>query len=565
MTHDPEEQICAEEMSERVFEATGYRIQWEHKEMNDTVKDSQPLNDEIVAEIVMKPLRGRILQCDNLLFAYHAPSGLWKKYKEPALVIQAAIDDWSIDQKIFHGFNVKTLKDHSIDLGDTPDMSRMAAKARTKIPDDDCFLLTKQATTRRKIKFLDCVYDITTGKARYGFLPEEKFLVHVPRALPARVEADVEAARAFVQDIFTLPGVDTAPRDAEFDFKKIPLWQFVVMAIGAAVAGDVDVKLMYAMIGQRNSGKGMLMTAVEAAFGNIVDTGKSANNLLGNDNNNDEAKKYMWLAQAAINGRRLLWTNEVRTLCSRGETYIDGNLVKGIASGGDPLEVRKNNEDPYPARHEFTMFLNCNDLPPVRPSIGGTLMRVRFPNRYVESPTLPNEKQKNDDLKKTLELPSFADGMVWLILDEYREFLASGRRFQAIPEVVEETLSADEAEGEDLITALSDALEFAPAFETLDKCRESGFLMKPSDLKEIVNGLKKQGKLSGVSKSGVLSQLAFRGYPKSNKIRFDPGSGVVYTAWIMGVRERRGEDSEERPAGARGERRGEDSDDEGCD
>ena len=65
--------------------------------------------------------------------------------------------------------------------------------------------------------------------------------------------------------------------------------------------------------------------------------------------------------------------------------------------------------------------------------------------------------------------------------------------------------------------------------------------MKPSALKEITGGLRKQGKLSGVSKSGIVTQLAFRGYPKSSKIRFDPGSGVVNTSWIMGMRERQAE------------------------
>jgi len=63
--------------------------------------------------------------------------------------------------------------------------------------------------------------------------------------------------------------------------------------------------------------------------------------------------------------------------------------------------------------------------------------------------------------------------------------------------------------------------------------------VKPSDLKEVTDGLRKQGKLSGVAKTGVVTQLAFRGYPKSSKVRFDPGSGVVNTSWITGVRERR--------------------------
>jgi len=66
--------------------------------------------------------------------------------------------------------------------------------------------------------------------------------------------------------------------------------------------------------------------------------------------------------------------------------------------------------------------------------------------------------------------------MLWLILDDYREFLASGLRFRAIPEVVEETESADGIEGEDLSTALSSVLEFAAPFCTLDECVKLGFL-----------------------------------------------------------------------------------------
>jgi hypothetical protein len=159
----------------------------------------------------------------------------------------------------------------------------------------------------------------------------------------------------------------------------------------------------------------------------------------------------------------------------------------------------------------------------------------------VESPCLDNKKLKDDDLKRRIALLSFADGMIWLRLDEYREFIASGPRFQAIPKVMEDTESADENEDEDLITALSSILELIKPFSTIDECLQSGFLMKPSALKEFADGLKKGGKLSGVSKSGVVTRLAFCWYPKSSKDRFDPDSGVIHTMWIMGVRERRAE------------------------
>ncbi len=128
--------------------------------MNATIMDSQPLNDEIVTGIVMKQLKGRILNCNTLLFTYHAPSGLWKQDDSSALMIQETIDDWSVDRKLFRGFNVKTLRDHIIDLGETPDMSRVAAKALIKIARDDYFLIDIHASTHRKIKFLDCFYDI---------------------------------------------------------------------------------------------------------------------------------------------------------------------------------------------------------------------------------------------------------------------------------------------------------------------------------------------------------------------------------------------------------------------
>ncbi len=78
------------------------------------------------------------------------------------------------------------------------------------------------------------------------------------------------------------------------------------LAIGTAIAGDVNLKLMYALIGQRNSGKGMLMTAIGAAFGDLVDSGKLANNLLCNSSDIDEANKFMWMTKTAISGARLV-------------------------------------------------------------------------------------------------------------------------------------------------------------------------------------------------------------------------------------------------------------------
>ena len=55
-----------------------------------------------------------------------------------------------------------------------------------------------------------------------------------------RLQADIDAARSFVQDIFTSPG-QPVPRSEDYNFETMPLWQFVSLAIGTAIAGDVNL------------------------------------------------------------------------------------------------------------------------------------------------------------------------------------------------------------------------------------------------------------------------------------------------------------------------------------
>jgi hypothetical protein len=58
--------------------------------------------------------------------------------------------------------------------------------------------------------------------------------------------------------------------------------------------------------------------------------------------------------------------------------------------------------------------------------------------------------------------------------------------------------------------------------------------MQISVLKEVAAGLKKQGKLGGVSKSSFMNQLAFHGDPKSHKARFVMGKLTQCGSWVSG-------------------------------
>ncbi len=61
MVKDPEGRISAADMSDRIFEATGYRIQFEGKSLNSSIKVLDPLHHRIVAFKIVEIIQGRIV------------------------------------------------------------------------------------------------------------------------------------------------------------------------------------------------------------------------------------------------------------------------------------------------------------------------------------------------------------------------------------------------------------------------------------------------------------------------------------------------------------------------
>ena len=104
--------------------------------------------------------------------------------------------------------------------------------------------------------------------------------------------------------------------------------------------------------------------------------------------------------------------------------------------------MRGNFQDPFLARHEFTMFLNCNDFPVTKPAIGNSVLRIVHPNKFVHEPCRPNHKLADYSLKNRIQGGEFSDGLVWLVLDMYLAFKCSGVTFRPIPSVMEATEKA---------------------------------------------------------------------------------------------------------------------------
>ena len=143
------------------------------------------------------------------------------------------------------------------------------------------------------------------------------------------------------------------------------LRDFWLKTMARIMAGHVEDKQWLVMMGERNSGKGVLVMLFLSAFGDYVTT-TSANNFLSKSGSGDSALDMKWAVD--LDMVRLVFTNEIKMADDR-DTMIDGNLMKQIiASGGDLISCRRLYENIVKFSLESTFCLMLNDMPACDPA-----------------------------------------------------------------------------------------------------------------------------------------------------------------------------------------------------
>jgi hypothetical protein len=296
----------------------------------------------------------------------------------------------------------------------------------------------------------------------------------------------------------------------------------------------MEHKFSYAMIGERKSGKGTIQAAATSAFGaGIISSGFSANNFLGTDTTVDEAKKYMFLRDAGATGSRIVWHNEVRIVTPKGETFIDRNLIKGIASGGDPLTVRGNHQDPLKLRHEFTMFINVNDLPVTRPAIGNSMLRIIHPNPYVKDPKKLSHKLADPGSSSKSRITRLPTASCTSCCTFTTSSSSRGSHLSPFPRLWLRPRMATRPKRRTCCWC------FPRRWNSRSRSvyKESGHMLPATELKTIVENLKEVGKLKGCSLGGIATKVTNNGYPKK-RARFNSED----TKFYVGLKVKHGEE-----------------------
>jgi phage/plasmid-associated DNA primase len=224
---------------------------------------------------------------------------------------------------------------------------------------------------------------------------------------------------------------------------------FLKVSLGRALAGGVaNTRRINIIVGTAASGKGTLISAVRGAVDGFAEE-FSANNLRINNKGGEESRELTWLVPLV--NKRVLFASEAKM----GGAY-DGNLIKGVWSGGDANNMRALYGHAFNAVMQGTPFMMMNAVPNIEPFDTGMRNRVRtqeFDCTFMDAPDPElNQRQKDDTLKPKFKHDAdYQDAVLHLILDAYAAFVAGGR-VMVEPPGMEEATQENVADGVDFKT-----------------------------------------------------------------------------------------------------------------
>lgn len=212
------------------------------------------------------------------------------------------------------------------------------------------------------------------------------------------------------------------------DLEMINCW---LNYIARGLYGHIEDKNWAVGMGERNCGKGVLVSCLENTFKKYIVTTNSENFCYKDKTSGDSAKANSWMVNTEF--ARIVVTNEI-TMDSEGKIKINGNCIKKLSSGGDYIEARQNFKDEIQFKSQSRFMIFCNDLPPIEPSdCKETSYMFQFPSKFLDkdderlnNPIKDKDGniitaffEKDDNIKSLLKEKDYINAFQEIILENY--------------------------------------------------------------------------------------------------------------------------------------------------
>lgn len=394
-----------------ILEKTGYSMALEVKPLVHSFDFSSSgkliapdilINDDFAAKKFASLAGNFIKKVNDTLYAFNSDTGLWTETLSPL------IHEYK-DALVFRQMGPSGIKTYDYG-GKKVNIDPMLSFVKNYVPESKL----DPETSIGKLLWSNGYYDFDTDTFHDEFNPEIHFVSRISRPFPK--QRDEATIRHVHKILFEDPYLEEQAEQR--DFYKI--------AIARAIYGDYRAKRCYFTTGEPNCGRGLLTAALQSAFESYV-TQFSSEQLLYNPRvSTDPAKQMAWCIP--FKDVRIAIANEI----SMSGKFIDGNRLKGLSGGGDQIQARLNFKDESLHTIRATLFCLTNDIPAIKPVEKGLLNRIcinELLKSYVQSPDPSNKYQALEDrsLKTKFESESYKDAVFFILVDEWKRFVAANK------------------------------------------------------------------------------------------------------------------------------------------
>lgn len=406
-----------------VLKDTGFEIRLEQKpietsfdrkeETTQVYPENTIIDDVFAARAFADWMKDDIVLSFGNIYTFDTSTGVWSG------------DDTALDRKITEAGDVLIFRQQTLIgvkiynySGIVKNCENLKRKLITILNRNDTFLIEGRKRSTFKLLFKNGIYDFKTQVFTKSFDRNIVFSHPIDRDFNDDVhQEDVD----FVNDTFFV---------APFSREETPkVFRHYLMR---GLIGDYRMKKFIVALGDKNSSKGTLTNFMEYCIGRNAAT-FNANVLLLRKMQGDAEREMSWVSQ--ICDSRLAFSNEIKNI---DEVKIDGNMLKTLTGGGDPITLRRMYKDPEVVYNMSMPILFAQDLPSITPpdAINSRIIVIQYDYSFMETPNplRPSEKQGDPTIKDKLCCSKYADAFISLMIQEYNTWADSDFAEMVLPD-----------------------------------------------------------------------------------------------------------------------------------
>jgi hypothetical protein len=247
-----------------------------------------------------------------------------------------------------------------------------------------------------------------------------------------RINRDFDIDKDYTEDMAIVKQkiFETAYTTGDGNTEKMDYFMEILAV--ALMEGGVDKEYL-TMLGETNSGKGVLTTFLQNAFDEFISTFNTSVLMVGQNSNLEDASKWRFLTfcydtRIMIGNEIAIQSDETTNAFGhhkKSERPLNANMIKMLVSGGDPIKARLMRENEITIKNKAFVLMLANDLPK-------TSGDKAYKNRTLvikgsrSSTTEEGFDEKlffkaDNDIKTWIEKADTCDALIALMCDTYKK------------------------------------------------------------------------------------------------------------------------------------------------